>query len=309
MDMNAFPLVVEKLNKRLGKNNVIQDLSFSLERGKIYGFLGPNGSGKTTTIRMIVSLIKPDTGEVFIEGNSISKNREQALEHVGAIVENPDLYLYLTGMQNLKHFADMSPRPIGQERVDEVVRLVDLEHAIHKKVKSYSLGMKQRLGIAISILHSPSVLILDEPTNGLDPQGIRDLRDYLRKLAEEEEVTLLVSSHQLSEIELLCDRAVIIKDGKLVDEVSVKSIAAETDKMTVTIEVKPPDSAMELLKQSFQVTKTETGVEVHEQTYQDIPKIIRLLTDEGLSVYGVSYKKRLEDAYFSLTESKGGKGV
>ncbi|WP_078395352.1 ABC transporter ATP-binding protein [Shouchella patagoniensis] len=307
--MNAFPLVVEKLNKRLGKNNVIQDLSFSLERGKIYGFLGPNGSGKTTTIRMIVSLIKPDTGEVFIEGNSISKNREQALEHVGAIVENPDLYLYLTGMQNLKHFADMSPRSIGQERVDEVVRLVDLEHAIHKKVKSYSLGMKQRLGIAISILHSPSVLILDEPTNGLDPQGIRDLRDYLRKLAEEEEVTLLVSSHQLSEIELLCDRAVIIKDGKLVDEVSVKAIAAETDKMTVTIEVQPPDSALELLNQSFHVTKTETGVEVHEQTYQDIPKIIRLLTDKGLSVYGVSYKKRLEDAYFSLTESKGGKGV
>lgn len=306
MDINAHPLVVEKLNKKLGKKQIIHDLSFSLERGKIYGFLGPNGSGKTTTIRMIVSLIKPDSGEVFIEGNSISKNREQALEHIGAIVENPDLYLYLTGMQNLKHFATMNPRPIDQARIDEVIRLVDLEDAIHNKVKSYSLGMKQRLGIAISILHSPSVLILDEPTNGLDPQGIRDLRDYLQKLAQEDEVTLLVSSHQLSEIEMLCDRAVIIQEGKLVDEVSVKTIANEVDKMTVTIEVAPQEQALALLQPNWNVNASGTGIEVREVMYQEIPKLIHALSQEQLSVYSVSYKKRLEDAYFSLTDSKGG---
>ncbi|WP_035420715.1 ABC transporter ATP-binding protein [Shouchella xiaoxiensis] len=304
--MNEHPLVVEKLNKTLGKKQIIHDLSFSLERGKIYGFLGPNGSGKTTTIRMIVSLIKPDSGEVFIEGNSISKNREQALEHIGAIVENPDLYLYLTGMQNLKHFADMNPRPIEQARIDEVVRLVDLEHAIHKKVKSYSLGMKQRLGIAISILHSPSVLILDEPTNGLDPQGIRDLRDYLQKLAQEDEVTLLVSSHQLSEIELLCDRAVIIQEGKLVDEVSVKTIANEADKMTVTIEVSPQEQALEVLQQEWKTNLSGDGIEIHEVAYQEIPQVIHALSQAQLAVYSVSYKKRLEDAYFSLTDGKGG---
>lgn len=306
MEMNAYPLVVERLSKSLGGKPVIQDLSFSLERGKIYGFLGPNGSGKTTTIRMMVSLIKPDEGEVYIEGNSLSLNREQALEHVGAIVENPDLYAYLTGMQNLQHFADMSPRPITKERMEEVVKLVDLEHAIHKKVKSYSLGMKQRLGIAISILHRPSVLLLDEPTNGLDPQGIRDLRDYLRQLATKDEVTLLVSSHQLSEIEMLCDRAVIIKNGQLVDEVSVKAMKEQSETVTVSIEVEPLVEAEQLLKEDWDVAQIEQHLEIKNVSFQDIPNVIHRLSQASLSVYSLSYKKRLEDAYFSLTEEKGG---
>ncbi|GAJ98843.1 ABC transporter ATP-binding protein [Geomicrobium sp. JCM 19055] len=186
------------------------------------------------TIRLIVSLIKMDRGEVFIEGKDLNKNREEALQHIGAIVEDPDLYTYLSGRQNLEHFARMSQKPISEERIEQVIDLVELTNRIDDKVKTYSLGMKQRLGIAVSILHQPSVLILDEPTNGLDPNGIKELRYYLRRLAKQDGVTLLVSSHQLREVEVLCDRAIVIKDGQAVDEFDLRSSATES---TYTIHV------------------------------------------------------------------------
>ncbi|WZY01407.1 ABC transporter ATP-binding protein [Bacillus sp. FSL W7-1360] len=306
MATETFPLVVEKVNKHLGSTHVIKDMSFSLERGMIYGFLGPNGSGKTTTIRMIVSLIAPNSGEVYIEGSSIKTEREKALKHIGAIVENPDLYLYLTGMQNLRQFAQMSAERISEERFEEVIRLVELEHAIHKKVKKYSLGMKQRLGIAVSILHRPSVLILDEPTNGLDPKGIRDLRDYLRKLARDEGVTLLVSSHQLNEIEVLCDRAIVINDGTVVDELHMGTNKQSHEQMTITIEAEPVEKAATLLQPLGATKQTERGLEIEGQLYDAIPQLVRTLTENDVSIYAISYQKRLEDAYFSLTEEKRG---
>lgn len=220
-DQLSRPLVVENVSKSLGGKKIIKNMSFSVEAGKIYGFLGPNGSGKTTTIRMIVSLISMDEGDVKIGGHSIRTEREQALSRIGAIVENPDLYEYMSGRKNLMHFARMSKQKISPERIQEVINMVELDHAIDKKVKTYSLGMKQRLGIALSILHEPSILILDEPTNGLDPKGIRELRSYLKDLARNAGVAILVSSHLLSEIELMCDRAIVIKAGQVINELAV----------------------------------------------------------------------------------------
>ncbi|WP_059102881.1 ABC transporter ATP-binding protein [Shouchella shacheensis] len=306
MEHTVQPLIIEKLNKTLGKAHIIKDMSFALERGRIYGFLGPNGSGKTTTIRMIVSLIQPDSGDVLIEGKSVRTDREQALRHIGAIVEDPDLYPYLTGKQNLIHFAGMSAQSISASRIEEVVKLVELEHAINKKVKAYSLGMKQRLGIAVSLLHSPSVLILDEPTNGLDPKGIRELRDYLKRLAKEDGVTLLVSSHQLSEVETLCDRAVIIKAGQVVDEVSMETSATNVSDVTVLIEAKPQAKAIQILSNYGPVKETKAGIEVGKQSHDTIPALIKALVDQDVAVFSSTYKRKLEDAYFLLTEEEGG---
>ncbi len=173
------------------------------------GLLGPNGAGKTTMIRMMVGLIPPTAGEVYIGGHSLQSHRNQALRQVGVIVENPEMYKYMSGYKNLLHFARMIPG-ITKQRIHEVTELVGLTDRIHDKVKTYSLGMRQRLGVAQALLHRPSVLILDEPTNGLDPAGIRDLRDYLKRLAREHGTAVIVSSHMLSEMELMCDRVAII---------------------------------------------------------------------------------------------------
>lgn len=303
--MEPYPLQVKGLNKSFGKTHVIKNMSFQLKRGEIYGFLGPNGSGKTTTIRMIVSLIGADSGEVLIEGKSISKHRYEAISKIGAIVEDPDLYGYLTGQQNLEHFARMSKEKVTKERIREVTELVELEGAMKKKVKNYSLGMKQRLGIAVSLLHNPSVLILDEPTNGLDPKGIRDLRHYLQRLAKEDGVTLLVSSHQLNEIEVLCDRAIVIKKGEVVDEVSMRQDKEATDNvMNVRIEAKPVEQALTILSAYGKATIKDGLIELEQQKYESIPEIIESLVHQGVRVYGSAYQNKLEDAYFSLTEEK-----
>ncbi|WP_263705949.1 ABC transporter ATP-binding protein [Shouchella tritolerans] len=300
-----YPLKVKELNKSLGKKPIIKNMSFQLERGAIYGFLGPNGSGKTTTIRMIVSLIAPDSGDVEIEGKSVRTNREEALAHIGAIVEDPDLYGYLTGRQNLEHFARMSATPVSKERIDEVVALVELEGAMRKKVKSYSLGMKQRLGIAVSLLHKPSVLILDEPTNGLDPKGIRDLRHYLQRLAREDGVTLLVSSHQLNEIEMLCDKAIIIKQGEVIEQISMNTAVKEkAATFNIQIEAEPVEQARSVLADFGKVGEVAGKLELEKQPYEQIPKLVNALVAAGVNVYGMAYRNRLEDAYFSITEGQ-----
>jgi ABC-2 type transport system ATP-binding protein len=194
---------LRNVTKRIGSKTIIDRLSFEVHPGEVFGFLGPNGAGKTTTIRMIVGLMSTTEGEILVKGHNIKQYFEQAMVHVGAIVENPEFYKFLSGYQNLQHFARMIPG-ITEQRLQEVISLVKLDHRIQDKVKTYSLGMRQRLGVAQAILHRPSVLILDEPTNGLDPEGIRELRDYLRKLSREEGLAVIVSSHLLSEMELMC---------------------------------------------------------------------------------------------------------
>ena len=195
-------LKISGLNKTLGKKHILHDIDLEAYKGEVFGFLGPNGAGKTTTIKIIVGLLSLDDGEIEVNGFDIKKNYEKALAGIGGIVENPEMYKHLTGKQNLRQYARMRSG-VTEERIDEVVKLVGLSNRINEKVGKYSLGMRQRLGVAQSILHHPSVLILDEPTNGLDPAGIKELRDILKELAHKENICVIVSSHLMSEMELM----------------------------------------------------------------------------------------------------------
>ena len=206
-------LEVKKINKSFGKKQVLKNVSLSINEGEILGFIGPNGAGKTTTIKVILGLQSLDSGEVFINGYDLVKDFTKAIEKVGAIVENPDLYMYLTGYQNLKLIKNMY-KGIDEKRIDEVVKLVKLEQRINDKVSKYSLGMRQRLGIAASLIHNPKVLILDETTNGLDPEGIKDVRELLIKLAKKEKMAILISSHNLSELDNFVTTACIIQNSR-----------------------------------------------------------------------------------------------
>ncbi|MED2766052.1 ABC transporter ATP-binding protein [Bacillus thuringiensis] len=288
---------LENVHKEIAGTEIIRGLSFKVREGEIYGFLGPNGSGKTTTIRMMTGLISMAEGDITICGHSIRTEREKALEQIGAIVENPELYDYMTGLQNLKHFANMAITPISKDRITKMVKLVELEHAIHKKVKTYSLGMKQRLGIAQALLHQPKILILDEPTNGLDPAGIRQIRDYLQQLAKKENITIIVSSHLLSEIELMCDRVVIIKQGEFVQEYNLHEQTKHDETVLVTIEVNQIQKANEIIK-----GKTQGNGIVKSITKEDIPQLVKDLVYANILVYGVTVQnKTLEDEFLAIT--------
>jgi ABC-2 type transport system ATP-binding protein len=290
------------LKKSIGKKQIIKGLNFEIHSGEVFGFLGPNGAGKTTTIRMMVGLMKITEGDVQILGKSIKNNYKEAVREVGAIVENPEMYPFMTGLQNLNHFARMIPG-VSEERIQEVISIVGLEKAIKQKVGKYSLGMRQRLGIAQALLHHPSVLILDEPTNGLDPAGIREIRHYIRKLALEENVAVIISSHLLSEIELMCDRIGIIKNGELV---AIQSVNDPTDadelSRQVRMEVKPPKKAIELIKDKYRLdVDFDSGMVGFQCQKESIPEIIKTLATHDILVYQVEVTKAtLEDKFFNL---------
>jgi ABC-2 type transport system ATP-binding protein len=224
-------LSVQGLRKDIGRKRIIKDVSFEVQSGEIFGFLGPNGSGKTTTIRMLVDLIKPTEGKILVCGEDVNRSPERALRHVGCIVENPEMYGYMTGWENLEHFARMQDGITG-ERITEVVEIVGMDRRIHDKVKTYSLGMRQRLGIAQALLGKPKLLILDEPTNGLDPLGIKELRLFIRQLADAG-MSLFISSHLLSEIQLMCDRVAIIAHGEVIAVGNVDELVSQADTYTL----------------------------------------------------------------------------
>lgn len=297
------PIVkLQNVTKRIGKRTIIDRLTLDLPLGEVFGFLGPNGSGKTTTIRMMVGLMSLTDGEITIGGYSVTKQYEKAIRHVGAIVENPEMYKYLTGYQNLIHYARMIPG-ITEHRVHEVVRLVGLEGRIHDKVKTYSLGMRQRLGVAQAILHKPQLLILDEPTNGLDPAGIRELRDYLRQLSKDEGIAVFVSSHLLSEMELMCDRVAIIQNGKLIDVRTIRGSQAVTEAARVLIEVDRPQGAIEALLTIGQSAMTDGDNSIAiEADKESTAAINAALVAAGIKVYGIrTHVKSLEDQFLEVT--------
>jgi ABC-2 type transport system ATP-binding protein len=293
------------VSKRIGRATIIDDLSFDVVPGEIFGFLGPNGAGKTTTIRMMVGLMNLTAGDIRIKGHSIRSSFEQAIRHVGAIVENPEMYKFLTGYQNLVHYARMV-KGVTKERIDEVVRLVKLEERIHDKVSKYSLGMRQRLGVAQALLHRPSLLILDEPTNGLDPAGIRELRDYLRKLTRDEGITVIVSSHLLSEMELMCDRVAIIQRGRLVDIKPIgELVAGAAVARTYRIEADAVDegtvAAVGELDGVISVQAVEVGLEIQTDR-ERIPDILAQLVSRQVRVYEVqALRPSLEDRFLEMT--------
>jgi len=309
MELQTYsgPVVqLKNVTKVIGKRTIIDQLTLDLPEAEVFGFLGPNGSGKTTTIRMMVGLMGLTNGDVIIRGHSIRTDFEKAIRHVGAIVENPEMYKYLTGYQNLLHYSRMMSG-ITTQRIDEVVELVGLTSRINDKVKTYSLGMRQRLGVAQAIMHKPSLLILDEPTNGLDPAGIRELRDYLRKLAKEDGITVFVSSHLLSEMELMCDRVAIIQSGKLIDVRSIRHEAeAASTVSNVLFEVDKPDEALRLMANAHPGVPGQNGVTfmVDRDT---IAAINTELVNAGLKVYGIRIlNKSLEDQFLEMT---GGENI
>lgn len=289
------------LKKTIGNKPIIKGLDFDIRAGEVFGFLGPNGAGKTTTIRMMVGLIDITEGDVLIEGKSIKTDFKGAIQHVGAIVENPEMYPFLSGWKNLKQYARMVDG-VTEARIKEVVALVGLEGAIHEKAGRYSLGMRQRLGIAQALLHRPSILILDEPTNGLDPSGIREIRKYIRNLAEQENVAVIVSSHLLTEIELMCDRIGVIKNGELIAIEEVRAVESEEALKEVYIEVEPMERAKTYLDGHL---ANEVGVGSNELSMsvkrEEIPQILKNLMEMGISIYGVRVlQATLEDKFFDL---------
>jgi ABC-2 type transport system ATP-binding protein len=300
----STPIVqLKNVTKKIGSKTIIDRLSFEVPRGEVFGFLGPNGAGKTTTIRMMVGLMRITEGEILIDGQSITKNFETAIAKVGAIVENPEMYKYLTGYQNLVHFARMSPG-VTTERIQDIIKLVAMENRINDKVKTYSLGMRQRLGVAQALLARPSLLILDEPTNGLDPAGIRELRDYLRKLTQEEGISVIVSSHLLSEMELMCDRVAIIQNGKLIDIRLIKDYINKDEKSKVAFEVDDKELAIRILASTpFTATIVQEGIEFSIEREQ-IAELNALLVRGGIKVYSIkTITQTLEDKFLEMTGS------
>ncbi|MFD1772671.1 ABC transporter ATP-binding protein [Paenibacillus rhizophilus] len=292
------------VTKQIGKKTLVSDLTLDIPAGQIFGFLGPNGAGKTTTIRMMVGLISISRGDIMIGGRSIRTNFEEAVAQVGAIVENPEMYKFLTGYQNLRQYARMVSG-VTKQRIDEVIQLVGLNNRIHDKVKSYSLGMRQRLGVAQALLHRPKLLILDEPTNGLDPQGIRELRDYLRRLCRDEGTSVFVSSHLLSEMELMCDSVAVIQNGKLVDVRQLKSVGdakAGPQSREILFEVNDPGAAQALIGGTVEAE----GLVVRALR-SDIPGLNERLIGGGIQVYGIKeVVVSLEDQFLKMT---GGEGI
>ena len=295
-------LKINNLTKKIRRKTLVNQLSFDVNEGEILGLLGPNGAGKTTTIRMIVGLISKSSGTIEINGKNIDNNFKEAMRHVGVIVENPDLYKFLSGYDNLLHFSRMTPS-VPNERLNEVVSLVGLEKSIHNKVSTYSLGMKQRLALAIVLVHKPLLLLLDEPTNGLDPKGIRDLRLHLKKLAKSENVAIVVSSHQMAEMEMMCDRIAIIDKGYMVGLHDMKDITKEKISC-VQFEVDRTDLAIPVLQKLLVGAEIVTNQNMINITIskERIPEISDTLARSGVNVYGVqTIKTTLEDKFIEMT--------
>lgn len=297
-NLDIKPIVeLKNLTKTIGKKRIVDNLNLALYPGQITGFLGPNGAGKTTTIRMMVGLMEPSEGEVVIDGISLADDFEGGLSKVGVIVENPEMYKYMSGYKNLVHFARMHDG-VTKTRIDEVVSQVGMQNRIHEKVSTYSLGMRQRLGLAQALLHEPKFLILDEPTNGLDPAGIREFRTYLRNIAEKEGVSIFVSSHMLSEIELMCDRIAVIQNGKLID---IREMA-ESQESHYYIEASPAEEAEEMLKAEGFTVEAYNGGFIIDAEKTRIPGLVQQMSARELQLYAVQpHRKTLEDQFLEMT--------
>lgn len=292
-------LTLKNVKKKINRKTIINGLSFSVNEGEVFGFLGPNGAGKTTTIRMIVGLMEISEGDIVICGKSIKGDFTGAVRQIGAIVENPEMYKFLTGYQNLMQYARMH-EGITKEKIAEVVELVGLTDRIHEKVKTYSLGMRQRLGLAQCLLHDPKLLILDEPTNGLDPAGIREIRDHLRMLTRERGMSVIVSSHLLSEMELMCDRIAIIQKGELIDVQTVNEFVHQATSV-FAFETGSIENESGWLIREWDAIIDENGFTVKTEREQ-VPNLIKKLVAAGVDVYGVkTVAKSLEDRFLEVT--------
>lgn len=305
--MGDVVLKCEHLHKNFGRKEILKDVSLELEKGDILGFIGPNGAGKTTTMKMVLGLIPFSEGDICINGYSIKKDFEKAMQNVGGIVENPDLYEYMTGYENLKLVARIYK--VDKKRIDEIVDIVGLKEKIKLKVKKYSLGMKQRMSVALALIRNPKLLVLDEPTNGLDPVAIHELRDLLKDLAHNRGVCVFVSSHLLSEVELMCDRVGILDKGRLIKIEDLKNIIEIKDKndneaiyKIITNDNKRAKDI--LVNNGYSVKDEKEALEVSIKK-DKIDLLINIMLSNGITVYEFSIKKAtLEEEYLNVTGGK-----
>lgn len=291
-------LECRSLCKNFGKKQILKDVSFEIKEGDILGFIGPNGAGKTTTIKLILGLQSITSGKVYINGYNVEKEFTKAIEKVGAIVENPDMYMYMSGYDNLKLVSNMY-KGIGTKRIDEVVKLVKLENRINDKVSKYSLGMRQRLGIAQAILHKPNLLILDEPTNGLDPEGIKEMRELLVSLAKNEKMAILISSHNLAELDNFCNKVCIIKNGEIIETSEISAIKKDIDHEQFIIEIENTKGINKIYKEAEIVNDKVFKINVKKE---NVPDLIEDMVKHNIKIYGIKEdEKSLEDAFFERT--------
>ncbi len=297
-------LQIQNVTKTFGRKTAVDNVSFDLYPGEVFGFLGPNGAGKTTIIKMVMGFFRPDEGTIIINGFNRKTHYEAAMASIGGIVENPEMYNTLSARLNLKMYARLH-KGVTSERIDEVLELVGLSDRADDPVKKYSLGMKQRIGLAQAMLHHPKVLILDEPTNGLDPAGIHLLRDVLKKLAHEEGVAVMVSSHLLSEMQLMCDRIGIISHGKLLQICSIEDLMQKAQSSSVyRIKASNPSKAKEILSEVYPNRISNIGsdtldIEIDET---QINECVRTLVASGSDILGVQKQEStLEDIFLEIT--------
>ncbi|MEA2329449.1 MAG: type transport system ATP-binding protein [Thermoanaerobaculia bacterium] len=296
-------LTATTLTKIIGDKTIVDNVSFEIQRGEIFGFLGPNGAGKTTTIRMLVGLIKPTSGRVTICGFDQRRQFEDAMRCVGCIVENPDLYRFMTGRENLEHFARMLR--VSRSEIERVAELVSLAHRLDQRVGTYSLGMRQRLGIAQALLGDPKLLILDEPANGLDPAGIREIRELLRRLAGERAMSIFISSHLLAEIELTCDRVAIIHKGRILREGTVRELISSRREMELRVDDITRASAIATDSNlSFRTDTDRIWIAIEEA---DAPPLIASFVEAGINVFHA--QRRTQSLEEMFLEATGGESV
>ena len=303
--MEDIILKCENICKKIKKKSILNNVSLQIKSGEILGFIGPNGAGKTTTIKIILGLQQLDEGSVIINNYNIKDNFEKAIEKVGAIVENPDFYMYMSGRKNLELISNMY-KGIDSKRIDEVVKLVGLENRINDKVSKYSLGMRQRLGIAQALINKPNLLILDEPTNGLDPEGIKELRELLIKLAKKENMAILISSHNLLELESFVNKVCIIKNGTVVENTGINQLkeTIKNNKSIYNMEIDNVENIQSILEKyssdmEFKINNNIIKLNIEKEK---IPQLIKYLVENNINIYEIKQERiSLEDAFLKRT--------
>lgn len=304
--MEKVVLDVSSVTKTFGNRVAVNNVSFTIKEGEIFGFLGPNGAGKTTTMKMICGLSGITKGQIRICNYDVPKDSEKALRYVGALIENPLMYPNMTGMDNLKYYASLH-KNITKKDIIKYARVVGLEQRLKDKLKTYSLGMKQRLGIAQALLHSPKLLVLDEPLSGLDPNGVKEMRDFLKILAREYKIAILISSHMLSDMEQICDTIGIINNGQLLEIRSITSLRESIEgAKRIQIKVDYPNFAGKILVNEMQIKVDIAGNRVLAYTTEDqITTITQKLLGYGISIFGIEIvSKSLEQIFLEIINNK-----
>lgn len=298
--MSNVILLLDDVHKSIKNKEIIKGISFSIKEGEVLGFLGPNGAGKSTTLRMIVGLSTPTVGKIMIEGYSITRDHVKAMSKVGCIIEGPDMYNYLSGFENLKMLSSMN-KNVTSEDINKVTQLVGLQNRINDKVSTYSLGMKQRLGLAQALIHKPKLLILDEPTNGLDPSGINEFRHIIKDLAKNENIAVLISSHLISEVELMCDTVAIIKNGTLLKYSRVSELINDKEIFFI---LSDNERGVRILKDKWNIDSLIKDDKIIAKV--DISRLEEInssFIQEGIKIKFVNTnQKTLEDLFLTLTE-------